>query len=194
LERIKEAMMRTSELLKKAVQDRRKVHEGMQKHAMRLGVFGTLDGGRQIKAHEDMVKPDTENRFKPQKGLTKPNMGMGDQGIPLEGSRKLQVKDSLSKPMNSHKNSSLRGNHEIHIRAATSAGNLPGTNPERNSLQTPGHLLQRQVTASRGPEYRTTDTGRESQGDPKFALGEEAEKSTGTGPRPRGAGSNPVIC
>jgi hypothetical protein len=47
---------------------RRKVHEGMQKHAIRRGVFVTLDGGRQIKAHEDMVKPDTWNRFKPHEG------------------------------------------------------------------------------------------------------------------------------
>jgi hypothetical protein len=48
--------MRTSKLLKKAVQDRRKVHEGMQKHAIRRGVFVTLDSGRQIKAH---VMPTT---------------------------------------------------------------------------------------------------------------------------------------
>jgi hypothetical protein len=64
VERIEAAMMWTSELLAKAVQDQRKAHAWMQKHAMRRGAFVSLDGGRQVKVHEDMVKPDLGNRFK----------------------------------------------------------------------------------------------------------------------------------
>jgi hypothetical protein len=59
-ERIEAEIMLTADLLAKAVQDQRKAHEGMQKHAMGHDVFVPLSGGRQNKAHENLTKPNIE--------------------------------------------------------------------------------------------------------------------------------------
>jgi hypothetical protein len=70
------------------------------------------------------------------------------------------------------------GTHEIHFCAATSAGNLSGQDQGRDTMQTAGYLLQRTLTASRGPEYRTTDTGR------KTPVSNEPAQDEEPGPNP----------
>jgi hypothetical protein len=60
-----ESLLRVLNLLEQMVLDRRKVHAGMQKHALERDIFVTICRGRQIKAHADMVKPDMGTNSNP---------------------------------------------------------------------------------------------------------------------------------